>query len=247
VGVDAVGDDVAAGEGAVGGDAVEDGLCGDDEGIAERGDEALEGPVPGGFVLEGVEGLNELGAWGEEGEGEGGEGVGVDEDGVEDVGLELVEKADEAEGGGGEVGGGGDVEGVDVDVGGGELLGEGEGKLEVGSWKLGGGALGAGRLGFGGGEGFEGDDGDASGQWPVVSGQRGGGGLGVGEAEGEVAEPAGGAAEEEVGDEEGDAFGGGHGGIVAGRAKRIQPPAVGSVTLVELPLLRPAKSVSWSH
>jgi hypothetical protein len=40
-----------------------------------------------------------------------------------------------------------------------------------------------------------------------------------GEAEGEVAEPAGGAAEEEVGDEEGDAFGGGHGGILRGKGE----------------------------
>jgi hypothetical protein len=141
----------------VGGDAVEDGLGGGDEGVAEGGDEALEGPVPGGFVLEGVEGLDEFGAWGEEGKGEGGEGVGVEEDGVDDVGLEMIEEAGEAEGGGGEVGGGGDVERVDRDVGGAELLGNGEGKMEVGSWKFG---VRRSKVGAGGGEGFEGDDGD---------------------------------------------------------------------------------------
>jgi hypothetical protein len=118
VGVDAVGDDLAEPEGA--GDAVEDGLCGDDEGVGEAGDFSLEGPVPAGGFLEGVEGLEEEGARAEEGEGSGGEGVGVDEHGIEDVGLLMFKYFDEFFESKREVGEGGEVEGVDGDVGGGE-------------------------------------------------------------------------------------------------------------------------------
>ena len=112
--VDAVGDDDAFSEVAVEGDAIEDGLGGNDEGIGARGEEALEGPVPARARLERMDGLYKLWAILKEGQGEGAEEVGVDKYGVEDMWRCLVEEADEAREGAGEAEGGREVEGGDL-------------------------------------------------------------------------------------------------------------------------------------
>jgi len=62
--VDAVGDDGGVGDGLFGLKLIDNCLGGGDEGVGVGGEEVLEGPVPGGFFLEGVDGLDEEGTGG---------------------------------------------------------------------------------------------------------------------------------------------------------------------------------------